>query len=332
MKKVLIVDDEELIRETLQRILRDEGYFIETAVNGTDAIQKFNDVNFDLVLLDINLPDIDGLEVLKNLKEIESDILVIMITGYASIENAVKSMKFGAYDYIEKPLKKSTIKLIVKLALETQVLKKEMKYLQEYQENDFYSMNFIGENKHILNIKQQIIQISNLEETNVLITGESGTGKELVARSIHYTGKRKDKPFIPINCAAIPHNLLESELFGYEKGAFTNAFNRKIGCIEEANSGTLFLDEIGDMPIEMQSKLLHFIENKTFRRVGGTKIIEVDVRIIAATNQNLTELIEQGKFREDLYYRLNIFPIHIPPLRERKEDIIPILKYFLNLT
>lgn len=330
MKKVLIVDDEELIRETLQRILKKEGYYIDVAVNGSEAIQKFNDNNFDLVLLDINLPDIDGLEVLKSLKEITSDILVIMITGYASVENAVKAMKYGAYDYVEKPLKKSTIKLIVKLALETQVLKKEVKFLQETGSIESEQINFIGESKPILNIKKQIAQIANLESANVLITGESGTGKELIARSIHNASDRKDNPFVSINCAAIPHNLLESELFGYEKGAFTNAFNRKIGCIEEANFGTLFLDEIGDMPFEMQGKLLHFIENKIFRRVGGTKTIEVDVRIIAATNQNLEQLIEQGKFREDLFYRLNIFPIYIPPLRERQEDIIPIIKYYLN--
>ena len=330
MKKVLIVDDEELIRETLQRILKKEGYYIDVAVNGNEAIQKFNDNNFDLVLLDINLPDIDGLEVLKSLKEVTSDILVIMITGYASVENAVKAMKYGAYDYVEKPLKKSTIKLIVKLALETQVLKKEVKFLQETGSIESEQINFIGESKPILNIKKQITQIANLESANVLITGESGTGKELIARSIHNASDRKDNPFVSINCAAIPHNLLESELFGYEKGAFTNAFNRKIGCIEEANFGTLFLDEIGDMPFEMQGKLLHFIENKIFRRVGGTKTIEVDVRIIAATNQNLEQLIEQGKFREDLFYRLNIFPIYIPPLRERQEDIIPIIKYYLN--
>ncbi len=325
MKKVLIVDDEELIRETLKRIFREEGYFIETAINGSDAIQKFNDTKFDVVLLDINLPDINGLKVLEKLKEIEPDILVIMITGYASVEDAVKAMKIGAYDYMEKPLKKATVKLVVKLAIETQILKKEVKQLQQIKD-----IEFIGESKYIKNLLLQVNEIAKHSSSTVLITGESGTGKELIARSIHLLSDRKDKPFTAINCAAIPSNLLESELFGHEKGSFTGAFNRKIGYIEESNMGTLFLDEIGDMELHMQSKLLRFLEDKSFRRVGGNKDINIDIRIIAATNKDLKQLIHEGKFREDLYYRLNVFPLYIPPLRERKEDIIPLIKYFIN--
>ncbi len=325
MANILIIDDEELIRETLKRILKTSGYKVETANTGSNAIKKFLEEKFDVVLLDINLPDINGLKVLEKLKEIEPDVLVIMITGYASIENAVKAIKIGAYDYMEKPLKKATVKLIVKLALETQILKKEVKQLQKIKE-----IEFIGESNQIKNILNQVNEIAKHSEATVLITGESGTGKELIARSIHLLSKRKDKPFIAINCAAIPSNLLESELFGFEKGAFTSAFNRKIGYIEESNHGTLFLDEIGDMELQMQGKLLRFLEEKSFRRIGGNKDINVDVRIIAATNKNLKQLIEEGKFREDLYYRLNVFPVYIPPLRERKEDIIPLIKYFIN--
>ncbi len=325
MANILIIDDEELIRETLKRILKSEGYNVEIANSGINAVNKFLEKKFDLVLLDINLPDIDGLKVLEKLKEIEPDILVIMITGYASIETAVKAIKIGAYDYMEKPLKKATIKLIVKLALETQILKKEVKQLQKIKE-----IEFIGESNHIKKLLKQVNEIAKHDNATVLITGESGTGKELIARSLHLLSGRKDKHFIDINCAAIPSNLLESELFGYEKGAFTSAFNRKIGYIEEAHQGTLFLDEIGDMELQMQSKLLRFLENRSIRRVGGTKDIKVDVRIIAATNQDLKQLIEEGKFREDLYYRLNVFPLHIPPLRERKEDIIPLVNYFIN--
>jgi two-component system response regulator AtoC len=325
MSKILIIDDEELIRESLKRILTQEGYIVDTASNGKTAIEKFLEYEYNVVLLDINLPDINGITVLKQLKQIEPNVLVIMITGYASIEHAVKSIKLGAYDYIEKPLKKSTIKLIVKLALETQILKKEVQNLQKIQDIDF-----IGETKVIKDILGNVKEIAKHNTATVLITGESGTGKELIARSIHILSPRKDKPFIAINCASIPHNLLESELFGYEKGAFTNAFNRKIGVIEEADKGTLFLDEIGDLEFTMQSKILRFLEERSFRRIGGNKDINVDVRIIAATNQNLEELIKQGKFREDLFYRLNVFPIYIPPLRKRKDDIIPLVKYFIN--
>ncbi len=330
MTKILIVDDEELIRITVKKILKEEGYNVDTSETGSLAIEKFLKNQYDLVLLDINLPDINGLDVLKELKKINPDVLVIIVTGYASIEDAVQAIKLGAYDYIEKPLKKNTIKLIVKLAIETQSLKKEVKILQQKSLSEFDEINFIGKSPYIIRIKKQIKEIANHDEATVLITGESGTGKELVARAIHYFSPRKDNPFVAINCAALPDNLLESELFGYEKGAFTNAFNRKTGVIESANNGTLFLDEIGDMDISMQSKLLRFLENKTFRRIGGNNEIEVNVRIISATNKNLNQLISEGKFREDLFYRLNVFPIHIPPLRERREDIVPLSYYYLK--
>ncbi len=330
MTKVLIVDDEELIRITIKKILKEENYNVDTAEKGQVAIKKFLENSYDLVLLDINLPDINGLEVLKELKKIDPDILVIIITGYASIEDAVQAIKSGAYDYIEKPLKKNTIKLIVKLAVETQNLKKEVKVLQKKSLTEFDEINFIGKSPYIIKIKSQIKEIASHDEATVLITGESGTGKELVARAIHYFSPRREKPFVAINCAALPDNLLESELFGYEKGAFTNAFGRKIGVIESANNGTLFLDEIGDMDIAMQSKLLRFLENKTFRRVGGNDEIEVNVRIISATNKDLKQLIGEQKFREDLYYRLNVIPIHIPPLRDRREDIVQLLYYYLK--
>jgi len=327
LKKILIVDDEELIRITLKRIFKEDSYFIETSSSGNEAIDKFLETKFDLVLLDINLPDINGLDVLKSLKEIDSNTLIIIMTGYASIEDAVKAIKLGAYDYVEKPLKKSSIKLIVKLALETESLKKEVKLLQK----DHFGVEFVGQSEVVKNVKRDIESIAKHGDATVLITGESGVGKELVAKSIHNLSHRRDKPFIAVNCASIPENLLESEFFGFERGAFTNAIYRKIGYLEEANGGTLFLDEIGDMDINMQSKLLRFIEEKSFRRIGSTKVINTDVRIICATNKDLLKMVESRKFRDDLYYRINVFPIHIPALRERKGDIILLAKYFIDL-
>ncbi len=327
MKKILIVDDEEFIVENLIRIFKKENYNIDVANNGKEAIDKCISQSYDVVLLDLNLPDIDGIEVLKRLKEIDENILVIIITGYASIESAVKAIKLGAYEYIKKPFKADAIKLIVKLALETQILKREVNLLKK----GIIDVDIIAESKAMRDILEKINNVALHDEATVLITGESGTGKEIVARTIHSLSRRKKFPFIAINCAALPADLLESELFGHEKGAFTTAIRRKIGLFEQADGGTIFLDEIGDMEIGLQAKLLRFIESKTFRRVGGYNDINVNVRIISATNKNLKELIKEGKFREDLYYRLNVFPIHIPPLRERKEDIIPLVKYFVNI-
>lgn len=327
MNSILIIDDEEFIRENLNRILEKEGYNTFLAETGTDGIEITRKEDIDLILLDLNLPDINGIEVLKRIKQIEPSILVIVITGYATVDSAVEALKLGAYDYIKKPFKADAIKLIVKLALETLTLKKEVNVLKRLRKK---TTQIIAESPAMKEVIKNAIDVAKHSDTGVLITGESGTGKEVIARLIHEESDRNSFPFIDINCASLPEPLLESELFGYEKGAFTDARNSKTGLFEEANHGTIFLDEIGEMPPSLQSKLLRVIETKTFRKVGGSKNIQLDLRIIAATNKDLKRAVEEKFFREDLFYRLNIFPIHIPPLRERKEDIIPLANFFLQ--
>lgn len=326
MNNILIIDDEEFIRENLNRILENEGYSTFLAQKGSDGIEITGREDIDLVLLDLNLPDINGIEVLKRIKQIVPDILVIVITGYATVDSAVEALKLGAYDYIKKPFKADAIKLIVKLALETLTLKKEVNILKKLRKKD---TQIIAESPVMKEVIKNAIDVAKHTDTGVLITGESGTGKEVIARLIHEESDRNAFPFIDINCASLPEQLLESELFGYEKGAFTDARNSKTGLFEEANHGTLFLDEIGEMPQSLQAKLLRVIETKSFRKVGGNKNIQLDIRIIAATNKDLKKAVQEKYFREDLFYRLNIFPIHIPPLRERKEDIIPLATHFL---
>lgn len=326
MKTILVIDDEEFIRDNLYRILRKEGYEVKLAATGYEGIEIISSEEIDVVLLDLNLTDINGIEVLKKIKSIDPNVLVIIITGYATVDSAVEALKLGAYDYIKKPFKADAIKLIIKLALETQSLKKEVDALKKYGRKE---ETIIAESLAMKESLRLAVEVAKHPDTNVLITGESGTGKEVIARLIHESSARKDKPFLDINCANVPEHLLESELFGYEKGSFTDARSSKAGLFEDAQGGTIFLDEIGEMPLSLQAKILRVIETKTIRKIGGNKNIYMDVRIIAATNRDLKLAVEKKQFREDLYYRLNVFPIHLLPLRKRKEDIIPLAQYYL---
>jgi len=332
MGKILIVDDEHSMREFLSIILQKEGHTVVTASNGSTALEYLASDTFDIVLTDIRMPGISGLDILKQIREHYPDTITIMITAYASTETAIEAMKQGAYDYIAKPFKVEEIKLIVRNALEKQKLRQEntvlKKKIQEWTTSGLIG-GIVGKSPAILAIIELIAKIADSPST-VLITGESGTGKELVARAIHNYSKRKNKPFIAINCSAIPEGLLESELFGHVKGAFTGAIMNKEGLFEAANGGTLFLDEIGDIPLSFQAKLLRVLEDKKIKRVGSNQEISVDVRIIAATNKDLRKAISEGTFREDLFYRLDVIPIKVPPLRERKEDIPLLVNHFVS--
>ncbi len=317
MEKILIVDDEIFIRENLERILAEDGYRTLSTSSPEDAIQIVGEEEIGLVLLDLNLGSSSGLDVLRAMREVDPEILVIIITGYGTVESAVEALKIGAYDYIKKPFKADAIHLIVKLALETQNLRRKVRHLSK----DGEGIDMVGNSPALLQIFRQIREVAKHETATVLITGDSGTGKELVARAIHNLSARGDQPFVEINCGSLPFNLLETELFGHERGAFTDAKNRKIGLFEQADRGTVFLDEIGEMDLSLQVKLLRVLEDRRLRRLGGNRNIDINVRIVAATNADLKTAIENKTFREDLYYRLNVFPIHIPPLRERREDI-----------
>jgi len=332
MEKILIVDDEAFIRENLERILVEDGYRSYSTESPDEAVRQVAEEEVDLVLLDLNLGDKSGLDVLREMREVDPDVLVIIITGYGTVESAVEALKMGAYDYIKKPFKADAIRLIVKLALETQSLRREVRQLR--RENKERSIlgdtEMVGSSPALLQVYRQVREVAKHETATVLVTGESGTGKELVARAVHNMSPRKEKPFIEINCGSLPFNLLESELFGHERGAFTDAISKKIGLLEEANGGTIFLDEIGEMDLNLQVKLLRVLEDRRIRRLGGTRSIDIDVRIIAATNRNIKDAIDEKTFREDLYYRLNVFPIHIPSLRDRREDIPPLLDHFIK--
>ncbi len=330
MEKILIVDDESFICENLERILGEEGYRTAVAQSGRAALDILRTEPVDLTFLDLRLPDMDGLEVLKSARELDPDLLVIVMTGYASVESAVGALKMGAYDYIKKPFKADVIKLIVKLALETQNLKREVRWLKKEHEGLLGEQTIIAESRSFLDVLKQVREVARHGETTVLIMGETGTGKELIAKMVHNLSPRANQPFLEINCATLPGNLLESELFGYENGAFTGARGRKIGLFEAADGGTIFLDEMGEMEMGLQAKLLRVLEDKKVRRLGGTRMREISLRIVAATNRNLRDAVEAKLFREDLYYRLHLVPIHLPPLRERPEDILALSKYFLS--
>jgi len=329
MEKILIIDDEAFICENVQRILSSEGFEVCTAASGQEARDIVASEEIDLALLDLNLGRENGIDILKSLKELDPELLIIIITGYGSVESAVESLKLGAFHYMKKPFKSDALRLIVKLALKTQTLKREVRKLKQAGGVLPGRSPIIGRSEAIQEIAAQVREIARIPST-VLITGESGTGKELVARAIHDLSDRKDAAFIAINCASIPATLLESELFGHEKGSFTGATSRKIGLLEEANQGTVFLDEIGEMDMAMQAKLLRVLQERTCRRVGAVRDISIDIRVIAATNRDLKARIADKSFREDLFYRLNVFPIHIPPLRERTADIAVLVSYFLD--
>src|SRR5665647_414991 len=328
--KLLVVDDEHLIRWSLEQNLKRQGYEVVTAGSGEEALRLVREEQPDLVLLDIQLPGMSGIDVLEKIKDLDDDIIVIMVTANSGLENAVNAMRLGAYDYISKPFNLDELSIIVKKALEASDLKQEVVRLRtETKKNG--PPEIIGESRQIKYLMEVLEKVARSEASTVLLQGESGTGKELVAKWIHYSSNRAEKPFIAINCAAVPATLLESELFGHEKGAFTDAKASKKGLFELADGGTVFLDEIGDMEVGMQAKLLRFLEDRTFRRIGGAKVFTVDVRIISATNSDLQKSIEEKTFRNDLYYRLQVIPIFLPSLRERKEDIIPLATHFISL-
>jgi len=328
--RILVADDEESIRWVLSKALKSKGYSVDLAIDGRQALSMIQDGSYDLAILDIKMPGITGLDLLDRIREQKKDLLVVIMTAEASMKNAVEAMKRGAYDYITKPFDLDVIDAILEkvgrareVAGQVSMLKNELK--QRY----LVDKNIIGNSPVMREVYKTIGKVAASDVT-VLVQGESGTGKELVARAVHFNSNRLGKPFVAINCAAIPKELLESELFGSEKGAFTGAVERKLGKFEQANQGTLFLDEIGDMPLDLQAKILRVLQEREVTRTGGNKSIPVDVRIVAATNQTLAEKVRLKEFREDLFYRLNVVPINLVPLRERREDIPLLVQYFLN--
>ncbi|MBI5167842.1 MAG: sigma-54-dependent Fis family transcriptional regulator [candidate division NC10 bacterium] len=329
MGRILVVDDEPSVRELLSIVLEKEGHSVSSAVDGVEALRLAKDNPYDLVISDIKMPRMDGLRFLSGLREFDREIPVIMITAYPSTESAIEAMKQGAYDYLTKPFKIEEVKLVVAKALEALTLKRENVYLRRELQERHRFPGIIGSSPKMLALYELMEKVAGISST-VLITGESGTGKELVARAIHYNGPRADRPFVAINCGAIPEQLLESELFGHVKGSFTGAVSNKAGLFEVANGGTLFLDEVAETSPAIQVKLLRVLQDRVFRRVGGTEDIKVDVRLVAATNKDLKEAIQEGRFREDLYYRLNVIPLHLPSLRERREDIPALVLHFLK--
>jgi two-component system response regulator AtoC len=329
-ERILVVDDEYLIRWTLEQNLTKEGYEVLVAGTGEEGLEKVEQEALDLVLLDIKLPGMDGYEVLEKLLEKDRNIVPIMITAFDDVERVVKAMRLGAFDYITKPFDFHKVRLSIQKALEASQIKREVKYLRQEHKERFGYDNIIGVSSAMMEILRVTERLAQSEASTILIQGESGTGKELIANAIHYRSKREPMPFITVNCAGFPEHLLENELCGHEKGAFTDAKEVKKGLLEVADGGTLFLDEIGDMNQNLQAKILRLVEKRNFRRMGGIKDIQVNVRIVTATNKDLTRLKEEGKFREDLFYRINIVSLKIPPLRERREDILPLMKYFVQ--
>ncbi len=330
---ILIADDEKPIRDSMKMVLEEEGYNIEVVADGEEALQKIQssrgDNNYDIVITDIKMPKIDGIQLLEKASTISPETFFIIMTAYASVHTAIEALRHGAYDYLIKPIEFDDLVIRIKRLIEYKKLALENKTLRQRISADFSFTNLIGKSEAMKKVFSIIAQVAPTS-SNVLITGKSGTGKELVAKAIHFNSKRKDKIFLPVNCGAIPENLIESELFGHKKGAFTGATEDKLGLFKVADGGTLFLDEIGEIPLNLQVKLLRAIEDKEFIPVGGTKPVSTDVRIIAATNQNLFEKTKTGEFREDLYYRLNVVEINLPTLNERKEDIPLLVNHFIE--
>ena len=329
MAKILVVDDDQGMRELLEIMLTEEGYRVSTAGDAAKALARCRKEMFDLIITDLKMPKMDGIGFLRQVKDLSPETMVILITAYASGETAVTAMKEGAYDYIEKDFSIENLKEIIRNALTKKGVKQQDALFLRAAEEAVGFGNMIGNSREMLKVYTTIKKVADTP-ANVLILGESGTGKELVARAIHENSSRSGMHFVVINCGGIPENLLESELFGYMKGSFTGAYSDKAGLFEIADGGTVFLDEITQLPRMLQVKLLRVVQEKTFRRIGGTEDIHVDVRIISATNQNLADTVKTGSFREDLYYRLNVIPLHLPPLRERKEDITVLTKHFIE--
>ena len=326
---ILVIDDVLAVRQSLQEILGAEGYEVETAPDGESGLQRVKDQPFDLVLTDLALPGLWGMDILKYLVRHQPECSCIIITGYGTIQNSVTAMRLGAYDYLCKPVDPQELRLVVSRALDHRRLKRENLQLKKQLHKRYGFANIVGNSDAITQVFELIKKVADTDST-VLVLGESGTGKELINRAIHYNSMRRDGPLIPVNCAAIPEELLESELFGHERGAFTHAVRTRIGRFEQANGGTIFLDEIADMSPSLQVKILRVLQDRSFERIGGVKTIKVDIRVIAATNQDLEEMVRQGRFREDLYYRLNVIPIKVPPLRARVADIPLLVQHFLH--
>lgn len=329
MVKIMLVDDDKSFLRVYSKILSREGYDVLTCENGDHAVETFKKNHVDIVISDVIMPKMNGIELLKEIKKNESDIQIIMLSGKGNIKDAVEAMKLGAYNYLLKPVDIEELLINIKKALNLKNIGEE-NYIYRNEKSELFKENrIIGKSDHINEIKSRINAIADVDST-VLIMGETGTGKEIVAQEIHYNSKRRNKPLIKVNCAALAKTVLESELFGHERGAFTGAFNLKKGKFELAHGGTIFLDEIGELPIDVQVKLLRVLQEKEFERVGGIKTIKADFRLITATNKDLKKEVEEGRFREDLFYRLNVIPIYLKPLRERKEDILPLAEYFLK--
>jgi two-component system response regulator PilR (NtrC family) len=329
MSSVLVVDDEKSLRELLTIMLEKDGYDVTCSENGEKAIKQIEEREFDLVITDFKMRQVNGINVLEAVKKEHPKTPVVMMTAYASAEIAVEAMKKGAYDYISKPFNVEDFQLIVKNAMEMKKLSDENRHLKSALKDKYQYANIIGKSPAMQKVFSLVEKIADSNAT-VLIHGESGTGKELVAKAIHFNGGRRNYPFISINCGAVPENLLESELFGHEKGAFTSADSAKIGLMEAANKGTFFLDEIGETPLSLQVKLLRVLQEREFTRVGATQTTKIDLRILAATNLDLAQAVQNKQFREDLYYRLNVIPLRLPPLRERREDIPQLINHFIE--
>ena len=325
---ILVVDDDPAVRDVLQETLTEQGYHVLIAEDGAAAIQAVKDSVINILVTDFQLPDIDGLEIIERLLKFDAKIIPIMMTGFGTIEIAVRAMKSGAFDFITKPFDPSTVALVVGKAAEVLRLRQENHLLRKAVREQYRFEHLVGTSEPIRQVLDFVQKVADSDST-VMIQGESGTGKELVARMLHFNSLRKDRPLVPVNCGAIPENLLESELFGHEKGAFTGATHPRMGRFEVANGGTIFLDEIGEMSLPLQVKLLRVLQERAFERVGGNRTIQVDVRIVAATNQDLETLVEEKRFRKDLFYRLNVIPIVIPPLRDRRSDIPVLIDHFL---
>jgi len=326
---ILVIDDVLAVRQNLQEILQAEGYEVETAPDGESGLQCLQEQPFDLVLTDLALPGLGGMDILKYLVRHQPECSCIIITGYGTIQNSVAAMRLGAFDYLTKPVDPHELRLVVSRALDHRRLKRENLQLKKQLHKRYGFANIVGNSEALIKVFELIKKVADTDST-VLVLGESGTGKELITRAIHYNSLRKEGPLIPVNCAAIPEELLESELFGHERGAFTHAIRTRIGRFEQASGGTIFLDEIADMSPNLQVKILRVLQDRSFERIGGIKTIKVDIRVIAATNQDLEDMVRRGRFREDLYYRLNVIPIRVPPLRDRVSDISILVQHFLH--
>jgi two-component system response regulator AtoC len=327
--RILVVDDDDSGREALTLLLRSAGYTVLSAASGEEALEIIGREQFQVIVSDLLLPDKSGLDILQSVRKVSTFTEVIVVTGHASAQTAVRAMKEGAFDYITKPIDFDELKLVVAKALEKQQILSENVYLRKQLQGRFEFSNIIGNSPAMKLVFERMTRIVKTDST-VLITGDSGTGKELVARALHYNGNRKERPFVAVNCSAIPEALLESELFGHVRGAFTGAIKDKAGKFEAANHGTIFLDEIGTMPLHLQTKLLRVLQEQEIERVGSNKPVKLHVRVISATNLDLESRVKLGEFREDLFYRLNVIPLHLPPLRERKQDIMPLVLHFLE--